>query len=455
MSKQLLIFIFYFFLQINLFAGEKISYLYEDVSIGLIADTTIEWQELNEPIYNGFENGVYWFKIVLPPSIHDRIISIPESHISRARLFVNGQEISMEQPARYVKFSIDVSEKEATYYLRVNCLLEARIPLEIEDAKAYYSQELIEYLIIGAYMGMVVAIIIFSLLSYFSLGNVTYLLYILMVIGMSGNAFYKDGVLAYFIGVNSINEILEPFINLIVPMSAILFTVNYLDIKGRLKKLRVFGVSMTFFALLSALYYLYTRSFVVFTATAILNLLSLSIFLSAGFILWNKSPFSRFFAIAYGIPLFFAYDYYISPHFGIKILDLHHNIYKVGSTIEMLIFIYAIMFQAKHMNMEHEEARRKLTVYIKSLEQEKKGLNERPDTTKELIEKFSLTLKEIEILKVLSLNKTNKEIAADQFISENTVKYHIKNILKKLDVNSKEGAKYRYLNYSDEMVLPS
>ena len=72
--------------------------------------------------------------------------------------------------------------------------------------------------------------------------------------------------------------------------------------------------------------------------------------------------------------------------------------------------------------------------YTKRLKTINKGLNERSATMQELIEAFGFTLKEITILKELSLNKTNKEIAESQFISENTVKFHIKNICKKLGV---------------------
>ncbi len=84
---------------------------------------------------------------------------------------------------------------------------------------------------------------------------------------------------------------------------------------------------------------------------------------------------------------------------------------------------------------------------LKKLKELNIGVNERLDTVNELIEKFNFTIKEVEVLKKISLNKTNKEIAEILFISENTVKFHVKNILKKLKVSSKKDAKYHYLNY--------
>jgi DNA-binding NarL/FixJ family response regulator len=48
-----------------------------------------------------------------------------------------------------------------------------------------------------------------------------------------------------------------------------------------------------------------------------------------------------------------------------------------------------------------------------------------------------LTTREVEILRKLAGGATNHEIAVDLFISENTVKNHVHNILKKLNLNSR------------------
>ncbi len=445
--KYILTLITLLFLQTTLLSENNISYIHKDVAVDSIFSPTINWQELNEPIYKGFDNGVYWFKVKLDASTKDRVISIPESHISRARLFGSNGEVKMLDPTRYVAFPILDSEKSEVYYLRVNCLLEARIPIEIKESDSYYKSELVEYSFTAIYLGIVLSILIFSLFSYYSFRNRTYLLYIFMVIGMSVNAFYKDGLTAYLFGINGIHEVLEAPLNAIVVIAAVFFTISYLEIEYRLKKLKIFGASIAVIALIANVIYQFTGSFAVFTIIHLGHLLSLTIFLSAGIILWKKSFYARFFVLAYGLPLIFAYDYYISPHFGIKVLDLPLNLYKLGSTLEMTIFTFGIMHQAKQMNIENKEIRQKLIDYTNGLKAQNKGLNQRSDTVSELIERFNFTLKEIEVLKIISLNKTNKEIAKTLDISENTVKYHVKNILKKLEVTSREGAKYHYLNF--------
>lgn len=53
-----------------------------------------------------------------------------------------------------------------------------------------------------------------------------------------------------------------------------------------------------------------------------------------------------------------------------------------------------------------------------------------------------LTLREIEIAKMILAGQTNKEIANELFISENTVKKHVYNLFKKLSVSNREQFRY-------------
>ena len=54
-----------------------------------------------------------------------------------------------------------------------------------------------------------------------------------------------------------------------------------------------------------------------------------------------------------------------------------------------------------------------------------------------------LTERELEVLKLVARGMANKDIAAELFISENTVKNHVRNILEKLQLHSRmEAAMY-------------
>ena len=58
-----------------------------------------------------------------------------------------------------------------------------------------------------------------------------------------------------------------------------------------------------------------------------------------------------------------------------------------------------------------------------------------------------LTAREIEVLQALSDGLAAKNVADKLFVSIDTIRYHTKNIYKKLHVNSKLGAVKKYLGF--------
>lgn len=59
----------------------------------------------------------------------------------------------------------------------------------------------------------------------------------------------------------------------------------------------------------------------------------------------------------------------------------------------------------------------------------------------------SLTDREMDVLQLIATGLSNKQIASQLFISEETVKVHIRNLLRKLNVHSRVAATVLYLEY--------
>ena len=57
----------------------------------------------------------------------------------------------------------------------------------------------------------------------------------------------------------------------------------------------------------------------------------------------------------------------------------------------------------------------------------------------------TLTRRELEVLSDLAAGRTNKQIARDQEVSLNTIKFHVRNLFQKLGVNSRSQAIAMYL----------
>lgn len=441
-SFNLTFLLLFFLISFSTFS-QTIFYTYNDLLLEEI-ESYQNWKPLEKPIYNGFENGIYWFKISLPKSSEKRVIAIPESHITIAHLFKESTKIDKySNKTRYVRFHIPPSTEKQIYYLKVNCLLEGRIPISIKTINKYYDDEQKEFWIIGLYQGIVLCIILINLFSYVNIKDKMYLHYIFMVIGMSFNAFFKDGVFALLLGHDFSTGRLELIINSIVVVSSIFFTNSYLQLENypSTKKYKNIGISFVIIALVINIIYQFTGSFTLFTISSIILVIPLDVFWLISIVLWKKSNYAKFFAIAYGLPLLLAHDYYIIPYFGIHGLDLSVNFYKLGSIFEMMVFTFAIMYQTKQLKEENRSMRKKINEYIQLLKAQVKE----DDIEKDLALNYNFTAKEIEIFKALSLKKTNRQIAEEQFISENTVKFHIKNIFTKLEVKSRNEARKKYV----------
>ena len=57
-----------------------------------------------------------------------------------------------------------------------------------------------------------------------------------------------------------------------------------------------------------------------------------------------------------------------------------------------------------------------------------------------VIKEFKLTKREVVVLKLISMGCSNRQIAARLFISEQTVKKHMRNIFTKLEVSNRVAA---------------
>lgn len=427
-------------------SAQQISYQRGDINLNQLKfQDESYWIEYKEEIYEGFENGVYWFKISFGKNRKNKILFIPESHITRASLFVNQTEVPSSSSNRFVTFKLS---GETTFYLRVDCKLEARIPLIIMPEKEFVNHENNEFLVMGVYYGIVLSIMFVNLFSYFSFKDSTYLHYVLMVFGMAANAFYKDGMFALIFGRSGLNEVIEPAINSIVPLSAILFVNSYLRARKYSPILYLLSSWTIIIAqVLVGLLIVSGVNMSLFTLTDVVLMISINAFWITGASIWKKSFEARFFTVAYGLPLIFAHEFYVFPHFGIKFMNLGVNWYKVGSVFEMIVFTYAIMYKTKRIKKENSEIRLKVIHYESELKAQRRDLN-KEWISKELREKYEFTLKEIDVLRDLSFGKTNKIIAKEHFISVNTVKTHIRNIFNKLEVNNRSdaGKHYQKLN---------
>jgi len=85
--------------------AQEIFYTHQNKTLQEIKETNTGWVKYNTPVYEGLNNGIYWFKIITNSSSH-QILSIPESHISKTSLYYKNKLIPRQQDTRYITYNL-------------------------------------------------------------------------------------------------------------------------------------------------------------------------------------------------------------------------------------------------------------------------------------------------------------------------------------------------------------
>ena len=116
---------------------------------------------------------------------------------------------------------------------------------------------------------------------------------------------------------------------------------------------------------------------------------------------------------------------------------------KFGNILQMLILSIGILYRVKRLHKEHAFYRKEIQRYLKdrpARPEEKETLQPVQDVFVQLQEQFGLSEREIDVLKLLADGLTNQRIGETLYLSSNTVKFHIRNIYLKMDINNRAQA---------------
>ncbi len=107
-------------------------------------------------------------------------------------------------------------------------------------------------------------------------------------------------------------------------------------------------------------------------------------------------------------------------YFIIDILFLKNSAFKTTHIAYAVFAVSVYMFLTKHYTVNYEPP-----------------MDDLMSNADKFYSQYSISEREKEIIEALAQGKTNKEIAAELYISINTVKTHIKNIYRKLDIRNR------------------
>ncbi|MEQ8549081.1 MAG: 7TM diverse intracellular signaling domain-containing protein [Cyclobacteriaceae bacterium] len=139
--------------------------------------------------YFGYTTYPHWFRLILPKDYVGEALSviINYSSIQNIKLingnkeYWAGREVPVENwplKARNIVFELS-NEHADTLYLRAQEKASLIVPIRVKTKSDYRSDSLVENVLYGCFFGFVVALILYNLMLFFSLQDITYLYYII------------------------------------------------------------------------------------------------------------------------------------------------------------------------------------------------------------------------------------------------------------------------------------
>lgn len=443
MIRKIIFWILYLFFTPHS-SGQDIQYFYDDISFAQVKKLPEHrWTPLQGSLYEGHKNGTYWFRIsnIQEPN---SFISIPENHLSETLLFKSdGIQIKNIPKTRVTSFFLNTSSSGEIYYLKVLLEKKAVVSIEVQSFEEYTLNKARENSFLGIYYGIVIVVILINLIAYINYKRNTYLHYVIMLSSITLGLLAADGYIQMLFDSKIIHKYAEPFFNLCVSLSLPILANSYMPLKKYIPQINYIGLALGLITMMLFMSYVASGDFHMFALTEITALALVTTYWIGGFLIFKKSLEAKVFCIAYFIICFSCYDFYIARSFSFDFIGLTLDQFRVGAIVEMLVFTYAIGHQGKLLRIENEKMRNKLIRYSQGKEGQ---LLLSSSNNFKLVEQYSLSKKEIQVLQKISEGKVDKDIAKELHHSLNTIKFFIKNIYTKLEVSSRQEVKRKYFS---------
>ncbi len=249
---------------------------------------------------------------------------------------------------------------ETLVYLRVQSQGTLSAPVHLWQAPALWQHDQLEYSLLSLYFGLLVGLLLYNLLLYFSVRDRAYLIYVGFVGGMAVSQAALTGLGGQFFwpGQTWWNSVSPPVGMATAAAFGILFARNFLNSAVRMPRMNRVMLALAgswLLALLAALLLPYTVSSWMVTVLAVV---SVTVVVLAGVLsVRQKHPGARYFLTAWAVLLL-----------GVVTLALHNtgvlpsnlltsNSLLIGSALEMVLLSFAL---ADRINIERTEKERAL-----------------------------------------------------------------------------------------------
>lgn len=292
------------------------------------------------------------------------------------------------------------------------------------------------YLIYSSlYFGLIGMIVILNILFFINLRNPLFLYYLGFVISVNTAIAYHEGLLYPYIKNIFFTYDFDILFHHIILIASFLYFSEFVELKKRIPKIYkvlIFIIAIQLFLFLG--YFIHQNTFWIHLS----NITNISIILSfwlLAFFMVKKQKSILYFILGTSLAMLTAFFHVLFNPIFIPIIGSSSNLLKISLVVESIALTYAIIKQNKHILQENELIKKRLNIYLNQL---KKSQTDHKFDIENIAIKHNLTQREKEVLVELLNNQTNKQIASNLSISINTVKYHIRNVYDKLDIQNRK-----------------
>ncbi|MEO9477560.1 MAG: 7TM diverse intracellular signaling domain-containing protein [Cyclobacteriaceae bacterium] len=236
---------------ISVLVDESETWTYEHLSDQEI-QRQFDLHPLDNP-YFGYTTKPHWFRVILPDHFHGEntnvIINYPS--IRDIRLYdgnkapqLAGRNVPVDNwpnKARNIVFNLNEDHAD-TIYLRAQEKASLIVPIAVKLERSYKVDSLVENILYGFFFGFVIAMILYNLMLFLSLRDVTYFYYIIAMAAGGLVAAIRAGYAIVYWWPN--NSILDDRIYLICGgvsvMASSRFVSNFLGLTQSNKKIDLY-----------------------------------------------------------------------------------------------------------------------------------------------------------------------------------------------------------------------
>lgn len=332
----------------------------------------------------GFTSSTYWFRTTLrseDPGISEWLLEVQyplldyiDLHLvyagpnARVISYRGGDRVPFSERQvkhRNMLFKVPLEAGETvTMLMRVRTDSSMQVPLMLWNPEALLERDQDEYLVLGAFYGILMAMLLFNLMIYLANRDINYLYYVIYLVSVQLFQGSLNGLAFEYLWPEHPwwANVATPFSIGLVYTSIILFTREFLNLRRHLPRIdKVFKVFSVLFVMVMVASVLLSYTITIKVGTFLTMMATFLVFTAGALCLKKGVLHAKYFMLAWTVLLFFIIVYALKtvgvlPHVFVTEYGL-----QIGAALETILLSYALAHRLRLLRMENEAIQRGIT----------------------------------------------------------------------------------------------